>query len=85
MAITSANGCGGTALFTGLLEVGPADPTENKDWRKRKTHSPQNEIKSGFSLTDKSDDIVDICGTTSSNRACVWRLGERMGLGLLQP
>ena len=30
MAITSANGCGGTALFTGLLEVGPADPTENK-------------------------------------------------------
>ena len=44
------------------------------------THSPHYEIKSEFSLADKSDDIVVICGTTSSNMDCVWRLGECMGL-----
>ena len=44
------------------------------------TDSPHYEIKSGFSLSDESDDIGDISGTTSSNRACVWRLGECMGL-----
>ena len=34
------------------------------------------EIKSRFSLADKSDDIVDIYSTTSSNMAYRWRLGE---------
>ena len=36
--------------------------------------------KSEFALADKSDDIFYISGTTSSNRACAWRLGECMGL-----
>ena len=40
------------------------------------THSPHYEIRSGFALADKTDDILDICGTTRSNRACAWRLGE---------
>jgi hypothetical protein len=31
-------------------------------------------------MADKSDDIFDISGTTSINRACVWRHGECMGL-----
>ena len=44
------------------------------------THSPHYEIKSGSTLTDKSDEIIDICGTISSNRACAWRHGECMGL-----
>ena len=43
------------------------------------THSPHYEIKGGFALADKSDDIVDICGTPCSNRAYAWRLGEQQG------
>ena len=40
------------------------------------TQSPHYEVKSGFSLADKSDDIVDICAPPPY----VWRLGECMGL-----
>ena len=40
----------------------------------------QMKIKSGFALADKSDDIVDIFGTTSINRACAGSFGECMGL-----
>ena len=39
------------------------------------THSPHYEIKSGYTLADKSDAIFDIFG----NRACAWRHGECMG------
>ena len=43
------------------------------------TYSPHCEMKSGFTLADNSDDIFDICCTTSSNRACklcmeTWRM-----------
>ena len=44
------------------------------------TRSPHYEISSGFALADKTDDILDICGTTSSKRTCAWRLGECMRL-----
>ena len=44
------------------------------------THSAHDEIKGGFSLAEKSDDIFDICSTISSNRACAWRHGECTGL-----
>ena len=44
------------------------------------THSPYYKMKIGFVLVDKSDDIVDICGTTNINKACVCRFGEIMGL-----
>ena len=37
-------------------------------------------IKSVFALADKSDDIVNIFGTTSINRACAWKFEEGMGL-----
>ena len=37
-------------------------------------------IKSGFALAEKSDDIVNIFGTTSINRAFAWRFDEGMGL-----
>ena len=37
-------------------------------------------IKSGFTMTEKSDDVVDNFGTTSIARACAWRFGECMGL-----
>ena len=40
------------------------------------TDSPHYEIGSGFALADKSDDILDICGTTSSNRAGAWSRHE---------
>ena len=53
--------------------VGQVQTTATSYWDKMK-------IKSGFALADKSDDIVDIFGTTSINRACVWRFGECMGL-----
>ena len=46
----------------------------------RDDHSAHYEIKGGFTLAEKSDDIFDICGTTSSNRACAWRHGECIGL-----
>ena len=40
----------------------------------------QMKIKSGFALEDKSDDIVDIFGTTSINRACARRFRKCLGL-----
>ena len=44
------------------------------------TYSPHYEIRSGLALGEKSEDILDICGTTRGNRTCVWRLGECMRL-----
>ena len=42
------------------------------------THSPHYEIRSGYALADKPDDILGIFGTTISKRDCAWRLGECM-------
>ena len=43
-------------------------------------HSPHNKIKSIFALADKSNDIVDICGTTT--RVCLkpWRMHKTVVL-----
>ena len=45
-------------------------------WWEEITDSPHYEEKSWFALVDESDNTVDIWGTTSSNMACAWRLGE---------
>ena len=38
-------------------------------WDEMTPMSPHYETRSGFALADKSDDILDMCGTTSSNGA----------------
>ena len=41
---------------------------------------PHCEMKSRFTLADTYDDILDICCTTSSNRACTGGHEECIGL-----
>ena len=56
-----------------VFHGGQVQTTAANYWDKMK-------IKSAFALADKSDNIVDIFGTTSMNRACAWRFGEWIGL-----